>query len=255
MTSMPRVLIVDDNEDNLYYLRTLLEAYGFDVESAVHGAEALAKARQSPPGLVISDLLMPVMDGYTLLRHWKLDDNLRNIPFVVYTATYISSEDEKLALDLGADAFIVKPKEPDEFMAVIRHVLSRVIGAGSESVHMPVASDQDIVKQYSAALVRKLEEKTIQLEAANRALQQQIAERKLADTRLQTLVEQANIGILVHRDFKPILANGEMARIFGYASKDEIQDMPDCKVLVADGEWERVEAWNKARLEGRPRLL
>ena len=115
---------------------------------------------------------------------------------------------------------------------------------------MPSASDQDIVKQYSAALVRKLEDKTIQLEAANRALQQEIAERKLADMRLETLIEQANIGILVHRNFKPILANGEMARIFGYASKDEIQNMPDCKVLVADGEWERIEACNRERLEG-----
>ena len=250
MTSMPRVLIVDDSEDNLYYLRTLLSAYGYDVESAVHGAEALAKARHSPPGLVISDLLMPVMDGYTLLRHWRQDDKLRNIPFVVYTATYTSPEDESLAVNLGADAFIVKPKEPDEFMEAIRHVLSRVTGAGSKSVHMPDASDQDIVKQYSAALVRKLEDKTIQLEAANRALQQEIAERKLADMRLETLIEQANIGILVHRDFKPILANGEMARIFGYASKDEIQNMPDCKVLVVEGEWERIEACNKERLKG-----
>ena len=250
MTGMPRVLIVDDSEDNLYYLRTLLGAYGYEVESAVHGAEALEKARHSPPGLVISDLLMPVMDGYTLLRHWRQDDNLRDIPFVVYTATYTSPEDETLAVNLGADAFIVKPKEPDEFMAAIGHVLSRVTGAGARSVHMPEASDQDIVKQYSAALVRKLEDKTIQLEAANRALQQEIADRKLADMRLETLIEQANIGILVHRNFKPILANGEMARIFGYASKDEIQNMPDCKVLVADGEWQRIEACNRERLEG-----
>ncbi len=250
MTGMPRVLIVDDSEDNLYYLRTLLEAYGYDVESAVHGAEALAKARHSPPGLVISDLLMPVMDGYTLLRQWRLDDHLRNIPFVVYTATYTSPEDERLAIDLGADAFMVKPKEPDEFMAAIRHVLSRVTGAGSRPVHMSEASDQDIVKQYSAALVRKLEEKTIQLEAANHALQQEIAERKQADMRLETLIEQANIGILVHRDFKPIMANGEMARIFGYASKDDIQNMPDCRALVVEGERERIEACSRDRLEG-----
>jgi len=250
MTGMPRVLIVDDSEDNLYYLRTLLGAYGYDVESAMPGAEALEKARHSPPGLVISDLLMPVMDGYTLLRHWRQDDNLKDVPFVVYTATYTSPEDETLAVNLGADAFIVKPKEPDEFMAAIGHVLSRVTGAGARSVHMPEASDQDIVKQYSAALVRKLEDKTIQLETANRALQQEIADRKLADMRLETLIEQANIGILVHRNFKPILANGEMARIFGYASKDEIQNMPDCKLLVADGEWQRIEACNRERLEG-----
>jgi PAS domain S-box-containing protein len=250
MTAMPRVLIVDDREDNLYYLRTLLAAHGYDVESAAHGAEALTKARHSPPNLIIADLLMPVMDGYTLLRHWKLDEKLKNIPFVVYTATYTAPEDERLAIDLGADAFIVKPMEPDDLMARIRQVDSHATDAGSKSARAPCANDQDIVKQYSASLVRKLEEKTIQLETANRALQNEMTERKEVSTRLETLIEQANIGVLVHRDFKPVLANSEVARIFGYKSKDEIQNMPDCSVLAADGELARIAAYNKGRLKG-----
>lgn len=250
MTAKPRALIVDDKEENRYYLQTLLAAYGYDVESAAHGAEALAKARHSPPNLVIADLLMPVMDGYTMLRHWKLDEELKLIPFIVYTATYTSPEDERLAIDLGADAFIVKPMEPDDLMARIRQVASYATDAGSRSTRAPRANDQDIVKQYSASLVRKLEEKTIQLETANRALQIEMAERKEVSTRLETLIEQANIGILVHRDFKPILANSEVARVFGYASRDEIQNMPDCSGLVADGELARMAAYNKGRVEG-----
>ena len=195
MTGMPRVLIVDDSEDNLYYLRTLLGAYGYEVESAVHGAEALEKARHSPPGLVISDLLMPVMDGYTLLRQWRLDDHLRNIPFVVYTATYTSPEDETLAVNLGADAFIVKPKEPDEFMAAIGHVLSRATGAGARSVHMPEASDPAIVKQYSAALVRKLEDKNAELTIAIEHLGElnEHLERRVEERTRQLKEKQAQI--------------------------------------------------------------
>jgi PAS domain S-box-containing protein len=250
MTAKPRVLIVDDDEESLCYLRTVLVEYGYDVESADQGAEALTKARHLPPSLVISDLLMPVMDGYTLLRHWKRDEALKDIQFIVYTATYIAPEDQRLAIDLGADAFIVKPIEPDELMARIRQVHSNVTRAGSRSTQAPGADDHDTVKQYSAALVRKLEEKTVQLEFVNRAVQKQMAERKELSTRLATLIEQANIGVLVHRDCKPILANSEMARIFGYGSKDEIQNMPDCRALFADSERARIAAYNEEHLKG-----
>ena len=76
---MKRVLIVDDHAENLYLLRVLLQAQGLEVEEARHGGQALASARLNPPDLVISDLLMPEMDGYTLLRHWKADERLRVI--------------------------------------------------------------------------------------------------------------------------------------------------------------------------------
>ncbi len=101
---MTRVLVVDDKPENLDLLRALLQGHGHQVEEARHGAEALVKARQAPPELIVSDLLMPVMDGYTLLRQWKADPRLKPIPFVVYTATYTDPKDEQLALDLGADA-------------------------------------------------------------------------------------------------------------------------------------------------------
>ena len=82
---MTRVLIVDDKDANRYYLQALLTGHGFDVDEARHGAEALVKARQAAPDLVVADLLMPVMDGYTLLRHWKADARLNRAPFIVCT--------------------------------------------------------------------------------------------------------------------------------------------------------------------------
>ncbi len=165
---MIRVLIVDDKQENLYYLRALLTGHGYAVEEARHGAEALVIARSHPPDVCISDLLMPVMDGYTLLRYWKADSALRRAPFIVYTATYTEEKDAKLAHDLGADEFILKPSEPEEFLARIRAVLSRDVGA--DGPRQPVSGAEDVLQVYSEALIRKLEEKSLQLEDANRRL-------------------------------------------------------------------------------------
>ena len=125
---MKRVLVVDDHEENLYLLQVLLQSQGYTVELARNGAEALEKARLQPPDLIVSDILMPVMDGFTLCRAWKADERLRSVPFIFYTATYTDPRDEQLALDLGADAFITKPAEPDAFMAAVLDVLSAVRG-------------------------------------------------------------------------------------------------------------------------------
>jgi diguanylate cyclase (GGDEF)-like protein len=186
---MTHVLIVDDKSDNLYYLQSLLSASGYTVEVASHGAEALVKARQHPPQMIVSDLLMPVMDGYTLLRHWKADVKLKSIPFIVYTATYTEPEDEKLALSLGADAFILKPCEPEDFIARFREVASKgvISPADFPNTAHDDGSESDILKDYSVILIRKLEEKTLQLEEANKILQQDIARHKEAEDKIQHL--------------------------------------------------------------------
>lgn len=177
-----RFLAVDDREENLYFLRALLEGHGHQVETALNGAAALEAARRDPPSMVISDLLMPVMDGYTLLRNWRGSPELRSVPFVVYTATYTQEEDARLAMELGADAFILKPCEPEELMERIREVLSRP----ARSLDPAAAPDgEGVFEAYSQVLVRKLEEKMLQLEETNRALEEDILERRKAEERLE----------------------------------------------------------------------
>jgi signal transduction histidine kinase len=174
---MNRVLIVDDKADNLYLLQVLLKAYGFHVDEAHNGREALETALQSPPHLIISDLLMPEMDGYELIRRWKADERLRSIPFVVYTATYTEPKDEELALQLGADAFIIKPTEPEPFIKQVREVLDRV-RANSPMVVTPSADEGVTLKLYNQVLVSKLEQRCKQLE-------QRVAELKSAEEMLR----------------------------------------------------------------------
>ena len=201
---MTRILIVDDRHENLYLLRALLMGNGFTTEEAVNGVEALDKARRAPPDLIISDLLMPEMDGYTLLRHWKEDRQLRTIPFIVYTATYTEPKDEKLALDLGADAFIVKPSEPDFFLERVLKLLAKHKKGQLKPGQSVVEDEEDWIRQHNQALIRKLTEKTRQLEETNRVLERDIARRKETEERLraseslyQTLFDATTLSISI----------------------------------------------------------
>ncbi len=176
---MKRVLIVDDHPENLYLLRMLLQGNGFEVVEALHGGQALEYARLKLPDLVISDLLMPVMDGYTLLRHWKADDRLRTVPFIVYTATYTDPADEALALEMGADIFLVKPTEPQLLMQRIGEVLSRAAHEGL-ALRTQTGNEQDTLKLYNEVLVKKLEKRSEQLE-------QRVAALTESEARIQKL--------------------------------------------------------------------
>ena len=111
-----KILVVDDDEDSRIVLETALNGAGYAVCSAKNGAQALEMARRSPPDMIVSDILMPEMDGYALCRAVKGDKRLRGIPFIFYTATYVEPQDEQLAMDMGASRFIVKPMEPAKFL-------------------------------------------------------------------------------------------------------------------------------------------
>jgi PAS domain S-box-containing protein len=157
---MSYVLLVDDDENDLARLRGLIGDSGLAHASAADGAEALVKARRSPPSAIIADLLMPVIDGYTLLRQWKSDPVLSSIPFMVYTDV----DDEQLAMDLGADAFMRKFHEPNDFVARLRELMATV---SKSAPRRPVSMEEGLLLAHSERLVRKFEAKTGQLQATN----------------------------------------------------------------------------------------
>ena len=158
------VLVVEDNEDNRYLLEKILQGYGHKVMAAANGAEALQQALAQPPDIIISDIMMPKMDGYQLCRECKQNEQLKNIPFIFYTSTYTKEEDEKFALSLGGVAFVAKPTEP----AVLVQMLSEIVkkaksGALAPPKVAPLESSL-FLTEYTKRIFTKLESTVAQLE-------------------------------------------------------------------------------------------
>jgi PAS domain S-box-containing protein len=166
-----KILIVDDIELNLELLEAMLVGSGHEVESAGNGIKALEKLKSDSFDMIISDILMPKMDGFQLCRECKKDETLRNIPFVFYTATYTDKKDEKFALSLGAEKFMIKPMESKRFMEMIEGVLKDHIKGFLPPSEMPVEKEEEVFQIYSERLVSKLDHKVFQLEENERTLQ------------------------------------------------------------------------------------
>ncbi|KAA3614707.1 MAG: PAS domain S-box protein [Calditrichaeota bacterium] len=242
---MTKVLIVDDNEQNLYLLEALLNGSNYKTTLATNGSEALKSARQNPPDLIISDILMPVMDGFTLCREWRLDDSLKNIPFVFYTATYTDPKDEKFALSIGADRFLVKPQEPDIFVEIIKDVLLQHEKKLLKHTAKPQKEDKVYLKKYNEALIRKLEKKTLDLEENQKILQDKIEQFSKAEIVLkkekqrneQILQTMLDGYILADQNGMLVDVNSTYCKMIGYTA-DELKKMDIRQLEVKIGEAE-----------------
>ncbi len=219
---MSRIMIVDDHNQDRYMLKVLLEGNGHQIVEAEDGEEALKKARRDPPDLIVTDILMPGKDGFTLCREWKRDEGLNHIPLVYYTGTYTDARDEQLAMSLGADKFLVKPADPDLLVSSVEEVLSAA-NKGKPATLPDDDQDEDtFLKRYSEVLVRKLEDKLVQQDGANRALTQEIEEHKRTEAKLR----KANRALQVLSDINQTLVR----------SKDENRLLEKvCKILVEVG--------------------
>lgn len=222
---MKKVLIVDDVAENRYILEKVLGGHQMEVMSAQNGQAALDKAYANPPDLIISDILMPVMDGYTLCKIWKSDDHLKNIPFIFYTATYTDPKDETFAKNLGADLFIIKPQEPNVIIETIKEIIEKDHVVQSAQ-YQPLGSEMEFFRQYNEILFRKLEKKVLDLELLNRRLNQEIEEHKQTEEKLfklsQSIEESPVAFVLMDVNGNLEYVNPQFFRISGYAPRNMI---------------------------------
>lgn len=160
---MKKILVADDQEYSRYLLETILTGSGYEVASACNGGEAWERLQQGDIDMVLTDILMPVMDGFTLCRRIRASDTLKNTPVVFYTATYTDERDEELAMRMGADAFLRKPLDPQSLVDSVESVFSQRRGRAPQMA-VGESLNGDVLELYNERLIKKLEKKLVELE-------------------------------------------------------------------------------------------
>ncbi|HEY6010005.1 MAG TPA: response regulator [Nitrospirota bacterium] len=126
-----KILYIEDNEQNLYLVRYILEKNGYLVTGAMDGPEGLAAASRDLPALILLDIQLPGMDGYEVARKLREQRELRDIPIVAVTS-YAMAGDRERALEAGCTGYIEKPINPETFLLQIeRHLPDRTPSGGA----------------------------------------------------------------------------------------------------------------------------
>jgi PAS domain S-box-containing protein len=227
-----KVLSVDDRDENLYLMETLLRSAGFEVVNAHNGVEALELLDGTHFDLIISDVLMPQMDGFQLCRELRSRPAYAQTPFVFYSGNYTDPKDAELARRVGATRYLVKPLEPAHLISLLTEICDQHL---SFPVPAPVAQQDEgeFLKSHNERLFEKLGEKVEENSLITERLQRsyedkvrEITERLNAE---QSLREQAHILANSHEAI--IVTDGESVvrhwnrgaeRLYGWTAAEAI---------------------------------
>jgi CheY-like chemotaxis protein len=159
------LLVVEDVPNVLELLEVTLRFKGYPVVTARNGQEAMEKVSAERPSLIITDILMPKMDGYAFAHRLRSDPKTRNIPLIFLSATYLTPEDKQFALSLGAVRFIEKPIDTEDFLLTVAELLTQAMDPLPE----PLA-EKDFYTGYRERLEHKLRHKNTQIARTERLL-------------------------------------------------------------------------------------
>lgn len=168
---MAIILVVDDRETNREFLRTLLMYLGHRIIEAPDAETALAQTRQHHPDLIISDVLMPGIDGFEFVRRVRAEPAIAQCRVMFYTAAYMEDEARSLAVGLGVSHLLTKPTEPAIILETVQSILE------SPMVPMEPVPDASFSEKHQRLLLDKLSQKIDELETMNSALEQRVKER------------------------------------------------------------------------------
>jgi CheY-like chemotaxis protein len=159
------LLIVEDVPDILRLLEETLKFKGYNAVTARNGQEALDLIQRERPTLIITDIMMPKLDGFGLVHRLRLNPETRDIPVIFLTATYVALEDKAFALNIGVTRFIEKPVNFEKFLETIDQLLTQGVPSTPTTL-----SEADFYKGYRQRLEQKLNQKITQIARDERLL-------------------------------------------------------------------------------------
>jgi CheY-like chemotaxis protein len=160
------ILVVEDIPNILELIDTTLKFKGgYRVVTARNGVEALEAIQKERPAIVITDILMPQMDGFSLVHRLRLDPETRNIPVIFLSATYIAPEDKSFAVLIGATRFLEKPIDIDQLMGTISELMTQKMFLASEPL-----KEIEFYDGYRKRLKMKLDQKNKQIARIERLM-------------------------------------------------------------------------------------
>lgn len=182
------ILVAYERESEQNALEKLLTPRGHRVVKAANGLEALDAARREPPQIVVSDIVLPRMDGFALCRKWKSDERLQSIPFIFYTRRHDDPKYETFALELGAERFLARTAQPDALVKALDELLVAAAPAAAKTgatMRLPVLEESS--PQRAEALERTQAALAMATERAQQAqarMRNQIGELETTNQRL-----------------------------------------------------------------------
>ena len=170
------ILVVEDMPNVLELLEVTLRFKGYQVVSGHNGVEGLEMVEKAKPALIITDILMPLMDGYAFVQKLRTSNvEGSHIPVIFLSATYVTPEDKEFALSLGATRFMEKPIETEEFLLTIAELMTQ------EQLDFPEPiTDQEFYKGYRERLEQKLRNKDSQIARTERLIPTLAEEQRTA---------------------------------------------------------------------------
>jgi len=185
-TSKELLLVVEDVPDTLNLVEITLKFKGYRVVTATNGQEALKAIEEERPSIIITDILMPRMDGFTLVHRLRVHPETRNIPVIFLSATYVAPEDKEFALAIGATQFLEKPIDIDELLRSVANLLDQ----SAQNEYEPL-EERAFYEGYRKRLEIKLHQKTSQISRIESMLETlSPAEKQSFQLSLQAAIEE-----------------------------------------------------------------